>query len=332
MKIAVLGAAGFVGRIAAQALSSRPQVGELLLVDYNIRDAKRFAKALSPKCRWAMADAGRAPELTRLFTGVDAVASAVGPCAEYEKRILLTCAENGTPAASIGDGTLTGADRREIHDAFRRKGAAAVSGCGMMPGWTEILSAHFLPGGRTEAGGLQEPAPRRYLFCSLDRFGGYAFFRRLAKDVGGDEKAPSGSPEGCYFAMGEDFFGLPPGRPAKYYRRLGGGLGRLGAAGRELSAAFLFWLRGSLGAAKGTSAAVAGVWAGGGGDAEGAAIEDRNGRLAGVLLAEVALKLAGGTGEGNGLLPLPEMIGREEAERIAAESGGTILTGSAPRF
>ncbi|HSL92324.1 MAG TPA: saccharopine dehydrogenase NADP-binding domain-containing protein, partial [Candidatus Limnocylindrales bacterium] len=143
MKIALLGAAGFIGRIAAQALSAQAEVGELLLVDYNIRDAKRFAKALSPKCRWAMADVARAPELARLLTGVDAVANAVGPCAEYEKRILLTCAEKGTPAASIGDGTLSAEDRREVHDAFRLGGSAAVSGCGMMPGWTELLSAHF---------------------------------------------------------------------------------------------------------------------------------------------------------------------------------------------
>ena len=46
MKIALLGAAGFIGRIAAQSLSARAEVGELILVDYNIRDAKRHAKAL----------------------------------------------------------------------------------------------------------------------------------------------------------------------------------------------------------------------------------------------------------------------------------------------
>jgi hypothetical protein len=327
MKIALLGAAGFVGRIAAQALSARPEVGELLLVDYNIRDAKRLAKALSPKCRWAMADAGRPPELDRLFTGVDAVASAVGPCEEYEKRILMTCAEKGTPAASIGDGTLSAPDRRELHDAFRRRGAAAVSGCGLMPGWTELLSVHFLAGGRAGSEGRREPPPRRFLFCSLDRFGGYAFFRRAVRHAARDEAAPPGSPSGCYFAMEEDIFGLPPGRPAGIYRRLAGTLGALDSVGRELSAAFLFWLRGSMKAPQGTPAAAAGVWAVGGGDAETTSIEDPRGRLAGVLLAEVALKLAAGTGEGKGLLALPGVIGREEAERIAVESGGRISAG-----
>ena len=325
MKIVLLGAAGFIGRIAAQHLSSRPEVGELFLVDYNIRDAKKFAKKLAPKCRWAMADAGRAPEIERLLEGVDAVASAVGPCAEYEKTILLACAGRGKHAASIGDGTLSPADRKEIHDAFRRGAAAGVSGCGLMPGWTELLSAHFLAGVRSEREGRREPDPRRYLFCSLDRFGGYAFFRRAARNARKEGASPPGSPAGCYFGKEEDFFGLAPGRPAGCYRTLGKTLGALGSVGSELSAAFLFWLRGSMKAAEGAPAAVAGVWTDGGADsAATVAIEDPRGILAGVLLAEVALKLASGAVGGKGLLPLPEVIGRKEAERIAGESGGKI--------
>jgi hypothetical protein len=330
MKIALLGAAGFIGRIAAHVLSARAEVGELILVDYNIRDAKRHAKALSPKCRWAMADVARAPELTRLLAGVDAVANAVGPCAEYENRILLACASMGTPAASIGDGTLSGDDCRELHEAFRRNGAAAVSGCGMMPGWTELLSAHYIAGGRAATAERGETAPRRYLFCSLDRFGGYAFFRRVAKDAARDETPPRGSPPGCYFSMGEDAFGLPPGRPARTYRRLVGRRGMLGPVGREFSAAFLFWLRGSLRPAEGTPAVAAGVWTEGENEPKSAAVLDSRGTLAGTLLAEAALELAAGIGGEKGLLSLPFVIGREEAERIAGEGGGRILAGPSP--
>jgi hypothetical protein len=326
MKIALLGAAGWIGRIAAQSLSSRPEVRELLLVDYNIRDAKRFGKALSPKCRWSMADAGRTQELARLFEGVASVANAVGPCAEYEKGILLACAERGTPAASIGDGTLAEADRREIHDAFRRRGIAAVSGCGMMPGWTELLTAHFLPRMASPAKGRPEAVLRRYLFCSLDRFGGYAFFRRVMQAPVGRVPPPPGAAAGTYFSMGADSFGVPGGRPADRFRRLGDALGGLGAVGREFSAAFLYWLRGSLGSAPGTSVAAAGVWREGENAPCAASVEDPRGALAGVLLAEAALRLAAIPGKGKGLLPLPEAIGREEAERIAAENGGKIST------
>ena len=92
MRIALLGAMGFVGQVAARELSGRQEVRELLLVDYNVREAKKFAKSLAPKCRWAMADVGRARDLERLLGDVDAVASAVGPCREFEKTVLLTCA------------------------------------------------------------------------------------------------------------------------------------------------------------------------------------------------------------------------------------------------
>jgi hypothetical protein len=325
MKIVLLGAAGFIGRIAAQVLSSRPEVGELFLVDYNIRDAKKFAKKLSPKCRWGMVDAGRAPELERLLEGVDAVASAVGPCVEYEKGILLTCAGRGIHAASIGDGTPSPADRREIHDAFRRRGVAAVSGCGLMPGWTELLSAHFLASGGKERAVGPEPDQRRYLFCSLDRFGGYAFFRRAARNARKEGPSPPGSPAGCYFGMEEGFLGLAPERPAGLYRTLGKTLGALGPVGSELSAAFLFWLRGSMKAAEEPPAAVAGAWIEGENGSASVSIEDPKGILAGVLLAETTLKLASGAVREKGLLPLPDVIGREEAERIANASGGKII-------
>src|SRR5512140_597801 len=126
MKIILLGAAGFTGRAAAVQLARRDDVGELILVDYDIRDAKRLAKALSPKCRWAMADVGKPMELSRLLAGIDVVASAVGPGAEYEKTILVSCAAGGIAAVTIGDGTIAEEDRREIDGAFREAGVPAV--------------------------------------------------------------------------------------------------------------------------------------------------------------------------------------------------------------
>ena len=132
--------------------------------------------------------------------------------------------------------------------------------------------------------------------------------------------------------MGDDRFGLPPGRPAGLFRGLGGTLGSLGPVGRELSAAFLFWLRHSLRGAEGTPVSAAGVWTEGQGGPAAAAVEDSRGTLAGVLLAEVALRLAAGGVKEKGLLPLPFVIGREEAERIAGESGGRILRGQPPLF
>jgi saccharopine dehydrogenase-like NADP-dependent oxidoreductase len=86
MKIVLLGAAGFVGRAAAVDLARRPEIGELILVDYIIRDAKKMAKGLSPKCRYAMADVGKAAELTRLLEGVDAWRTPPGPAGNTRRR------------------------------------------------------------------------------------------------------------------------------------------------------------------------------------------------------------------------------------------------------
>ncbi len=332
MKIALLGAMGFVGQIAARDLAGRPEVAELLLVDYNIREAKKFARALSPKCRWAMADVGRVPDLERLLDDVDAVANAVGPCSEYEKTVLLTCAASRRPVASIGDGAPAGSDRREIHDAFRRAGAGAVSGCGMLPGWTDLLEAHFLPGVGTGKG---DPVPRRgkrFLFCSPDRFGGYAFFRRLAREIGRPASAPSWAPAGGYFEAGEGTaLGLPAGRPAGLCAGIAGGFRIFGTVGREMSAAFLFWLRRSLRPASGTPAAAAGVFPAGEERGPFASISDPQGKVAGTLLAETVLQLGRGQGKGKGLLPLPEIVGRKEAERIASSCNATVKGGLTDR-
>jgi hypothetical protein len=313
MKIALLGAAGFLGAAAAQELSRRADVDELILVDYVIRDAKRLAKALSPKCRWAMADVGKPLELSRLLEGIDAVANAVGPCAE--NAVLLACAGMRVAACSAGEGTFPGADRREIDAAFRAAGVPAVSGCGMMPGWTELLSAHFLSGGGETA---------RHLFFSPDRFGGYAFLRGVAKGITGAAPSPPGAPAGNYFAMTDGSrIGVPEGNAGNRLSRIVGTAGKLGAAGKEFSAALLLWLRGSMAAPPGTPAAAAGVAAG----ARYARIEDPSGRLAAMTLAETAVLLGSRHPKRVGLLPLPDLIGREEAERLAAAAGARILAG-----
>ena len=314
MKIALLGAAGFLGGAAARELSRRVEVHELILVDYVIRDAKRVAKALSPKCRWAMADVGKPVELSRLLQGIDAVASAVGPCAEYGKPILLACAGMGVAAASAGDVPLPEADLREIDAAFRSTGIAAVYGCGMMPGWTELLTTHFLAG-------CGEPS--RYLFFSPKRFGGYAFLRGVARGIARPAAAPPGAPEGAYFSLADgSLVGVPVGGAARCFGRITGTAGRMGAAGKELSAALLLWLRGSMSGPPGAPAAVAGVSSGD----RYARVEDPSGRLAALTLAETAVLLGSRHRKRPGLLPIPDLIGREEVERLAAAAGARIVT------
>jgi hypothetical protein len=324
MKILLLGAAGFTGGAAAVLLARRDDVGELILADYDIRNAKRLAKALSPKCRWAMADVGKPLELSRLLEGIDAVASAVGPSSEYEKAVLLSCAAGGVAAASIGDGTIAAEDRREIDVAFRGAGVPAVIGCGMMPGWTELLAAHFLRSG-DRAGDPPPLSPGgRYLFFSPARFGGYGFLRGVAKEITRAATVPAGAPAGSYFALPDGSrIGVPEGKAGNRLRRIVGTVGRLGAVGKEFSAALLLWTRGGMPEPAGTPVAVAGVAAGG----RFARVEDPRGNLGAALLAETAVRLATRPRKATGLLPLPDLFGREEAEAITERHGARIVKG-----
>jgi len=344
MKIVLLGAAGFTGRAAAVLLARRDDVGELILVDYDIRDAKRLAKALSPKCRWAMADVGKPLELSRLLEGIDAVASAVGPGSEYEKAVLLSCAAGGIAAATIGEGTIAAEDRREIDRVFRDAGVPAVVGCGMMPGWTELLAARFLNAGDAtssppmamdgqvprQAGmpPTQEPRPPppppiRYLFFSPARFGGYAFLRGVAKGITGAAPVPVGAPAGNYFALPDGSrIGVPEGKAGNRLARIVGTVGKLGAVGKEFSAALLLWTRGGMPEPEGTPVAVAGVAAGD----RFVRVEDPKGNLGAALLAETAVRLAAHPRKATGLLSLPELFGRKEAEELAARSGARIVS------
>ena len=73
----------------------------------------------------------------------------------------------------------------------------------------------------------------------------------------------------------------------------------------------------------GAPVAVAGVAAGD----RFARVEDPRGNLGAVLLAEATIRLAARPHNATGLLPLPDLIGREEAEAIARAAGARIITG-----
>ncbi|MGE5285035.1 MAG: hypothetical protein ACM3OG_08705, partial [Actinomycetota bacterium] len=262
-------------------------------------------------------------ELSRLLKGIDAVASAVGPCAEYEKTILNSCAACGIAAVTIGEGTIATEERQKIDDAFRAAGVPAVIGCGMMPGWTELLAAHILDTG----GRLAHPEPpvpaTRYLFFSPARFGGYAFLRWVAKGITGAAPVPAGAPAGNYFGLPDgSLIGVPQGKAGTRMGRIVGTLGKLGPVGIEFSAALLLWTRGGMREPAGTPVAVAGVAAGG----RFARVEDPRGSLGAALLVETAVLLAARPRKATGLLPLTDLYGREEAEAIATAAGARIVT------
>ena len=318
MIIVLLGAAGFVGRAAAVELARRPEVGEIILVDYVVRDAKKMAKTLSPKCRYAMADVGKPAELTRLLEGVDAVANAAGPCWEYEKATLLACASMKIPVASIGDNTLSREDRNEIHDAFRRAGTCR----GLRvrdDARVDRPARRALPG----AAG----SPRRALpgtcssrptcsagtrSCATSRSGSDPIRparrgprRPVLRDAGRHDRRGAGAESGIAGRRDREHAGQD-------------GDHREGIRRRD-------------------DAVAAGDDVGAPGDARRGRRRRRRdadrprrrpaGKIASVLLSETAVRLASRSLEEKGLLPIHEVIGREAARAIAEDAGAVIISG-----
>lgn len=323
MRILLLGCNGFVGRQAAATLAKHAEVSALTLADYDVRLAKKLAKKLSPSCKWAMVDAGKAPDLERLLHDVDAVASAVGPAATYEEEILAACARKEVPVASIGDGRLHENLRRELNAAFRHAAVPAVTGCGLMPGWTDLLLTHFLSGG-TEGPRTGEPAP--FLFVSPRLYGGYAFYRRLALDRAGEAEAPPGAPDGLWRANVEgNRVGMPGGKGAWRYRLLESTFGKMGAVGTEFFAAFLFWLKDGIRTDQNAPAAVAGVHLPDAAGGRTVTVADPDGRLSAETLASMAVRLVKARARNEkGLLSPAALVGKKEAEELAASIGATI--------
>ncbi|HEY3489922.1 MAG TPA: saccharopine dehydrogenase NADP-binding domain-containing protein [Candidatus Deferrimicrobiaceae bacterium] len=324
MRILLLGCNGFVGRQAAATLAARSDVSALILADYDVRIAKKLAKALSPKCNWAMVDASKRPDLERLLHDIDVVASAVGPAATYEETILSACAHKEVPVAIIGDAKLHENARRELNAALRHAGVPAITGCGLMPGWTDLLLERFLAGG-TGPARTGDPVP--FLFFSPDRFGGYAFYRRTILHRSGAVEAPPGAPPGLWRATLDGHrVGIPSGKPARRYRLLELTFGRLGGIGNEFFSAFLYWAKDGMRGEKGSPVAIAGVYLP---DAEGgrtATVTDPDGRLAAATLSEMTVRLLEAhRRKESGLLSPAALLGKKEAEDIAKSVGATII-------
>ena len=296
MKIALLGAAGFVGRAAAVELARRPEVGELILVDYVIRDAKKMAKGLSPKCRYAMADVGKAAELTRLLEGIDAVANAVGPCWEYEKAMLLACASMKIARrVDRGQHDVPGGpprDPRRLPQGGGRRGLRVRDDARVDRPARRPLPGHGGPrAARLRAGAFPVPVllPRPVRRLHLPA-------RLRQADRRRKRAAPAGAPAGRYFAMADGtVVGVPERKAGERVSAIANTVGKAGDR-RE-------------GILRGDDAVDARDDGGPAGDARRGLRRLRreetarswtipSGKLAGVLLAETAVRLASRSREG----------------------------------
>jgi hypothetical protein len=192
-----------------------------------------------------------------------------------------------------------------------------------MPGWTDILLTHFLSGG---AEGPRTGDPLPFLFVSPGLYGGYAFYRRLALDLAGETGPPPGAPAGLWRRNAEgNRVGIPGGRGAWRYRLLESTFGKMGAVGTEFFAAFLYWMKDGIRADQGAPAAVAGVHLPDASGGRTVTVTDPDGRLSAETLASMAVRLVKARARNEkGLLSPAALVGKKEAEELAASIGAAI--------
>ncbi len=131
MRVAVLGAAGLMGRAIVRDLEESPEVSTLLQLD---RERSRAQGA-----DIAAVDAADRQQLTLALEGIDVVVNA----ADYRVNL---AAMDAALAAGCGYLDLGGlyhvtAQQLALHAAFEQAGLLAVLGCGAGPGRTNVMAA-----------------------------------------------------------------------------------------------------------------------------------------------------------------------------------------------
>lgn len=136
MRIVVLGAAGAIGKVVAEALARRGRCSSLVVAD---RDAKSLASLPFAGAETVVIDAADGPRLDELFADADVVAN----CTTYHLGVhVLTCAiRSGADYVDLG-GLYNTPRQLELDDRAKAAGITAVLGCGATPGLTNLMTRH----------------------------------------------------------------------------------------------------------------------------------------------------------------------------------------------
>ncbi|MCP4004514.1 MAG: saccharopine dehydrogenase [bacterium] len=142
MRVVALGAAGAMGRRAAQTVASFDHVDELVIADYSMDGAERVAAELGPKARAISVDVTDAVALTGLLEPADVVLNTVGPFYRFGVPILRAAIAARTHYLDINDDWEPTIDMLALADEARTAGVTAIIGMGASPGVSNLLAAH----------------------------------------------------------------------------------------------------------------------------------------------------------------------------------------------
>ncbi|MEW6658305.1 MAG: saccharopine dehydrogenase NADP-binding domain-containing protein [Thermodesulfobacteriota bacterium] len=139
-RILLLGA-GAMGNLAAQTAASFPEVGSLLIADFNPTAAQTVATACGAKAKAAQIDVTNRAGLTALMRQADLVMNCVGPFFRFGVPVLTAAMDAGIDYLDICDDPEPTKAMHDLHDRAQAAQITAIVGLGASPGITSMLAA-----------------------------------------------------------------------------------------------------------------------------------------------------------------------------------------------
>lgn len=139
MRYVVLGGAGAMGRITVRDLFETARDSEIVIADYNFKNAQSVARSYrSPRVEAAFVDVLNLQATSRLLRGAFAVINSV----QYEFNLHVMKAALRAKAHYLDLGGLFHMTRKQLklHSKFKKAGLSAILGIGAAPGITNVLA------------------------------------------------------------------------------------------------------------------------------------------------------------------------------------------------
>jgi saccharopine dehydrogenase-like NADP-dependent oxidoreductase len=141
MKIVVLGGAGKMGCIAVQDLAGDRRVGEVVIADRDLGQARTVAEIINnPKVSIQPVDVTDHDALVGLLEGADACLNAT--VYYFNLQVMEACLEAGVPYTDMGGLFHTTRRQLELRDRFAGVGLSAVLGMGSAPGVPNVQARY----------------------------------------------------------------------------------------------------------------------------------------------------------------------------------------------
>jgi len=141
MKIIVLGGAGKMGCIAVQDLAGDRRVGEVVIADWDLGQARTVAEVIkSPKVSIQQVDATDHQALVGVLKGADACLNAT--VYYFNLQVMESCLEARVHYTDMGGLFHTTRKQLKLGDRFAEAGLSAVLGMGSAPGVPNVQARY----------------------------------------------------------------------------------------------------------------------------------------------------------------------------------------------